>query len=85
MAAELNPEQAGAAGLAILRALIREHQLLEAVAPLDELLDGHPLEQVGHQLGRDLAGVRADLQTLGQALAPAVPPPAAAATPNQED
>ena len=81
MAAELTPEQAGTLAQAVLRALVREHQLLEAVAPLDELLDGHELEPVGHQLGRHLGAVRHDLQRLGQAFAPVVAPAAAGAQP----
>lgn len=81
MAAELTPEQTGQAALAILRALIREQQLLEAVAPLDELLDGHPLEAIGHDLGLDLARVQHDLQALGASFTPAVADAAAGAPP----
>lgn len=81
----MTPEQQGEASLAVLRALIREQQLLEAVQPLDELLDGDPLEPAGHALGEALGQVRANLQQLGSALAPAVAPATAGADPHSED
>lgn len=81
----MTPEQRGEAGLAVVRALIREQQLLEAVLPLDELLDGDELEPVGHDLGRALGQVRHDLQKLGDALAPVVAPAAAGAAPPHQE
>ena len=62
MGAQLDPEQQAAAAMAVFRSLVREQQLLEAVAPLDELLSGHELEPVGHI---DRVYVSADRQRRG--------------------
>lgn len=77
----MTPEQRGQAGLAVIRALIREQQLVEAVAPLDQLLTDDDLDPVAHRLGDHLALVRADLLELGQELAPVTVPTAAGADP----
>lgn len=81
----MTPEQRGEAGLAVVRALIREQQLLEAVQPLDELLDGDALEPVGHELGLALGLVRFNLRKLGDVLSPVADTPAAGAAPPHQE
>lgn len=81
----MTPERQGQAGLAVLAAAIRLRQLVEAVAPLDAILDGTELEPVGHRLGNALVRVNDELQKLADRLAPRVPQAPAGPASGPED
>lgn len=72
MAAELTAEQRSQAALAVIRGLVRLGQLVEAVEPLDKLLDGHPLAAQGRLLGDALVTAHAALTRQADELAPSV-------------
>lgn len=86
MAAELTAEQRSQAALAVIRGLVRLGQLVEAVEPLDKLLDGHPLAAQGKLLGDALVTAHASLTRQADELAPAVAAadPTLAAPPEKE-